>query len=505
MRTWPYSAGTRCIMNTFIESDIIVSPPERLRAEIAVVGSGPGGAIMSCLLAEAGRNVLLIEEGSYLNQDSCVPFSHQEMAQKYRCGGVTVAMGRSKIAYVEGRCVGGGSEINGGLYHRTPADILENWVHRYEIEGLTQADLEPHFAACEKDLRVSYLPGPAPVASLKLHEGAQALGWKSLEVPRWFIYKRESKGERPKGERQSMIETFVPRALAAGARLLPDTRVLRLTRQDAGWRLRAEHKPPGDKLRRVWIDAEIVFLACGAIQTPALLRRSGIKHNVGDTLKFHSTVKVVARFPDEVNAVDMGVPVHQVKEFAPRFSFGCSISTPAHLALAMLDHPRHLHEVDSCWRQMAIYYAMIAGGNGIVRPVTLLRDPLVRYRLEDADLSDLSDALRDLCRTLLAAGAEALYPSVTGHPVIRCERDLTKIPRPLPPANTQLMTVHLMASCPMGEKRGLCAVDSFGKVYSFQNLYVADASLLGGALGVNPQGTIMAYVRRNAMKFLGQL
>ncbi|MCU0785481.1 MAG: NAD(P)-binding protein, partial [Verrucomicrobia bacterium] len=96
----------------------VTRPTNKLRAQIVVVGSGPGGAITACHLAEAGRDVLLIEDGAYLPLTSCEPFSKDEMLQKYRNGAQTVALGRNKIAYVEGRCVGGGSEINSGLYHR---------------------------------------------------------------------------------------------------------------------------------------------------------------------------------------------------------------------------------------------------------------------------------------------------------------------------------------------------------------------------------------------------
>jgi choline dehydrogenase-like flavoprotein len=67
------------------------------------------------------------------------------------------------------------------------------------------------------------------------------------------------------------------------------------------------------------------------------------------------------------------------------------------------------------------------------------------------------------------------------------------------------MTIHLFSSCPMGENKKICAVDSFGKVHGFKNLYVADASLLCTAPGVNPQGSIMAIARRNALHFLGKL
>jgi choline dehydrogenase-like flavoprotein len=57
----------------------------------------------------------------------------------------------------------------------------------------------------------------------------------------------------------------------------------------------------------------------------------------------------------------------------------------------------------------------------------------------------------------------------------------------------------------MGEDKTRCAVDSFGRVHGFKELHVNDASLLCTAPGVNPQGSIMALARRNALKFLGKL
>jgi choline dehydrogenase-like flavoprotein len=65
------------------------------------------------------------------------------------------------------------------------------------------------------------------------------------------------------------------------------------------------------------------------------------------------------------------------------------------------------------------------------------------------------------------------------------------------------MTIHLFGSCPMGEDRSRCAANSFGKVYGPRNLYIADASLLCGPPGVNPQGSVMAIARRNVLNFLG--
>jgi choline dehydrogenase-like flavoprotein len=151
---------------------------------------------------------------------------------------------------------------------------------------------------------------------------------------------------------------------------------------------------------------------------------------------------------------------------------------------------------------MTIYYAAITGPNtGLVRNFPFSPAPLVRYSLGVEHMRILSTALRYLCRLLFAAGAIELYPSIAGMPVLRSEADLATIPSELPREGTSLTTVHLFSSCPMGQTVDFSAVDSFGRVHGYKNLFVNDASLLCTAPGVNPQGTIMALARRNAQHF----
>ena len=49
------------------------------------------------------------------------------MLTKYKNAGLTAMLGSPVVNYAEGSCVGGGSEVNSGLYHRLPADILDEW------------------------------------------------------------------------------------------------------------------------------------------------------------------------------------------------------------------------------------------------------------------------------------------------------------------------------------------------------------------------------------------
>jgi choline dehydrogenase-like flavoprotein len=473
------------------------TPGECARAvEVLVIGSGPGGAITACLLAEAGREVVLVEEGPWLALDATEPFSPEEMRRKYRGSGLTVILGAPPIAYAEGRCVGGGSEVNSGLYHRTPEGILEAWRRDFALRGSTSEDLAPHFAACERDLSVGPLPGGATAASLRLRDGAARLGWQALEVPRWYRY--------PGAHKQSMTATYVPRAIHAGARLLAGTRIQRLRRMAGHWVAVGVRSPGGGRREAVEMRARTVFVAGGAVQTPALLRRSGIRHRIGETLHLHPTVKVVAEFPEAVNDAHAGVPVHQVKEFAPRLSLGGSVSSPPHLAVAMTDHPAHLRSVLDAWRRHAVYYAAGVGGVGRVRALPWSDDAVVRYTLRDEELEELAVGLRRLCECLLAAGAVRLYPSVRGVEPVAGEADLAALPARLPRAETSLMTVHAFSTCPMGEALARCATDSYGRIHGVGGLHVADASLLCGPPGVNPQGSVMAVARRNALCFLGQ-
>jgi len=468
------------------------------RHQVGVIGSGPGGAITAALLAENGFQVTLIEEGAEHGTQSCRPFSVAEMLQKYRNGGLTPALGKPKVAYVEGNCVGGGSEINSGLYHRTPPEMLARWRQEFDLQ-VDDNELLPHYEACEKDVSVGLMPGCLPRASLKLHEGAQALGWASREVPRWFAYDGGSdEAGTPTGHRQSMSRTFVRRFLDAGGSLHSGMRCERVSRNGGGFRIHARERSGAARD----FECENLFVSGGAIGTPALLQRSGVPGNFGPGLQMHPTVKIVAMFDDEVNSERMGVPVHQVKEFAPDFSFGCSISSLPYLSLALLDHPTELPKLAESWKRMAIYYAMIVPqGRGSVRALPGCRDPLVRFALTPADLRMLSTAMRRLGQLLFAAGAVRLFPSVSGLGAFESESDLRRLPGALPASRANLMTIHLFSSCPMGENADKCSVDSFGRVKSTPGLHVADASLLPTAPGVNPQGSIMAFTRRNALQF----
>jgi len=474
-----------------------VTAATRIDTEVLIVGSGAGGAVTAATLARAGRRVTVLEEGPWLAADSSPPFSLEEMVTKYRHAGSCAALGRPAIAFAEGRCVGGSTEINSGLYHRLPDDLAAEWRRTYAITDFEPEALARYAAAIEAEVGVSRVPGPPPSASAVLARGAEALGWRSVEFARVFRY-----GPDGRGEQQTMSRTMLPAAVAAGTEIVSDIRVDRLER--SGRRITAAHATrtrPDGTTEAVVVNADHFFVCAGATQTPALLQRSGFRHQIGNGLKMHPTVKIAARFPTPVSHGE--VPMHRVTEFAPGLTIGGSASRRAHVALALADPGADYADALADWERVAVYYAAIRSeGSGRVIALPGLRAPLVAYNLTEGDMSRLARSLVHLGEVLLAAGATELYPSVAGAPVARSTGDLAAWWDAVTRNRANLMTVHLTSTVRIGRDRSRTGADSHGRVHGMHNLRVNDASLIPDAPGVNPQGAVMAIAARNADHFL---
>ncbi|HLM64834.1 MAG TPA: GMC family oxidoreductase [Acidimicrobiales bacterium] len=469
----------------------------RLETDVLVIGSGAGGAVTAARLARAGRRVTVVEEGPWVDADALEPFSLEEMVAKYRHHGLAAALGNPAIAYAEGRCVGGSTEINSGLYHRLPDYLADEWERVYQIDEFSPDVLARYAEQVESELTVSTVPGAPPPSSAALERGATKLGWRNVEFARVFSYDAQGRGTK-----QTMSRTMLPKAVAAGAEILPDCRVLKLIRSGdrvLGAECRREH--PGGGVERLTITADHVFVCGGAVQSPALLQRSGIRSGIGAGLKLHPTIKIAARFTHPVDHGD--VPMHRVTEFSPNLTIGGSASRKGHVAMALADAGVPFDDALADWDNISVYYAAIRSeGSGRIIAVPGLRSPLVTYKLTDADLSRLARGLVHLGELLLAAGATELYPSILGGPVVRRVDELGAWWDGVTRTGANLMTVHLTSTIRMGEDRRRSAADSYGRVRGYRNLHVNDGSLLPDAPGVNPQAAIMAIAARNSDRFL---
>jgi choline dehydrogenase-like flavoprotein len=433
------------------------------------------------------------------------------MVRLYAHRGMTPILGTVPIGYVEGACVGGSTEINSGFWHRTPREVLLRYRAQFDLQHASVEDLEGHFDFLEGLLGVGLHEGPVPKSTQLLAQGAEAMGWSTHQVRRaapGCTGTNACASGCPRGAKQGMSRGVLPLAEAAGARVVSDCSVqLLVTRGDRVTGVLAQRTYEDGTREVVRIDAEHTFVCAGPSEGPALLRRSGITHNVGDSLRIHPMLKVVAVFPDRIDAHESVLPLLQVKEFWPDVSMGGAFFTMGHLAVLLSDNWPETRTQMSRYRNMAAYYVAVRGtGRGSVRPSLLGMPgqvaPRMRYELSAEDAMHLSKGLARLATLLLAAGATHVHPSVQGLPTIASELEAARwLDERLPPAALSLTTVHAFSSCPIGQRRDRCAADSFGRVFDCENLYVNDASILPDSPGVNPQGSIMALARRNALHF----
>jgi choline dehydrogenase-like flavoprotein len=249
-----------------------------LDADVVVIGSGAGGATMAAELAEAGFDVVVLEEGSYYQTRDFTADTSAMVRQLYRDGGATMAIGTPPILYQEGRAVGGSTVINGGMSWRTPDKILARWERELGLAGIAR-DLEPYFERVERRIHVAPMdPEAIGNDNLLLKKGADEKGWKLIGNLRNQAHCTGSNRCAfgcPTGAKQSALVSYVPRALHYGARIYADVRIDHITRH--GKRATGVIGTVRGSGHRITVRAKLVVAACGAIHTPALLVRSGFR------------------------------------------------------------------------------------------------------------------------------------------------------------------------------------------------------------------------------------
>lgn len=485
-------------------TDHRLAAADGLRCDVLIIGSGAGGASAADVMIGAGRDTLILEEGPFIDHAHVPAKTTEAFLQMWRGAGLTPAFGAPPVSYAEGRCVGGGTEINSAIFQRTPDEVVEEWRETFQIDDFGPDILKPYYDRAAEVVNASITPGPLGPPSDLLRKGGQALGWKVSALERG---QRSCVGTNlcsfgcPTGGKQSMTATLIPKALAGGARLISDCRVSKLIFEgDRVVGARAQATLKNGRKARIEIRADQVIVAGGAIQTPALLQRSGLKAQIGRNLHLHPTIKALALFDEPTRAEQSRLPLYAITEFMPDIRLGGSVSRPGVTAMAIAEDWDARRDLLPAQDRLGAYYAMIrARGVGQVRATAFGADPLVQYALTDGDWDLLRRGLGYLAQALFAAGASRVVPSLQGHAgwssAQAADAELTA---PLPRTRANLMTIHLFSTCPIGEAPDKCPVDSFGKVRQVRGLHLADASLIPTASGVNPQGTVMALAFRSA-------
>ncbi len=484
-----------------------LSLPLRLEADLCIVGSGPGGAMVAREAVAAGLRVIVLEAGSYLTPGDMTQREEEMFPQLFWEGGGRTTRDRA-VKIHQGKGVGGSSLHNLNLCKRIPETILAQWARDRSLSALQLHHWASLYEEVEALLQVSAVP-PSRWShhNLLLQRGCEALGWRGggLHHNRTGCI---GSGFCEVGcaydAKNNALKVVLSSAIEDGCQVLSSCQATRVeVRDGAVLGVTAQALVAGTQraLGEVYVSAPAVALCASATGTPALLQRSDIpdpSEQTGRSLRIHPAVLAAGDFDEPVHAW-RGIPqTYECTEFL-RFEHG-ETAEPNRLWIV----PAFAHPVGTAtmlpgmagghaelmqrYPNLGVFTAMLHDHTrGQVQP----RGDLgvgIDYWPDAADRAQLAYGIWACARLLFAAGAKRVLIPTDPVQIIESEDDLEHLKQiDLRPGAIDITAVHPMASVPMGDDPRQAAVGSRGKHHHIDGLWVADASLFPSSIGVPPQ------------------
>ena len=475
-----------------------------LDADVCVIGSGAGGALAAMSLAQAGRSVVMIEEGDFFEAKDFGQDAMTMTKMLYREAGSGVTLGWPPILVPLGCCVGGTTVINSGTCFRTPAKVFYWWRERYGLSRWSPERMEPYYRRVEELLEVTQPKDEVQGASGRIFaRGSKRLGAQLQPLARnapgctgsgvccWGC---------PTNTKKSLQLNAIPLALQAGARLYARCRAERIIfKRHHVNMVVARFIDPVKKVRgpRLMVKARAVVVSCGTLHTPVLLSRSGIPNpsrQRGSNLTLHPTTKVTALMDEEVRGWE-GIPqgVYSDVLSDEGITLEGVFLPPAFTAVSLLLTGGEHREAMANYSRLATFGLMVADtsrGRVLRGPGGY---PIAFYNVNRHDLNKYQKGIAYLAEAFFAAGAKKVFPGIHTMPEVTREEGASAIANlKIRSRDLELYAFHPLGTCRMGADPREAVLDPAGRVYGLDNLFVADGSIFPTALGVNPQTTIMA-------------
>jgi choline dehydrogenase-like flavoprotein len=483
--------------------------------DIVIVGSGAGGGTVAqglVPLAQAGRRVLVLEQGPRYRDDD---FTGRELemagALYHDGGGFLSADGTMTLAFAHG--YGGSTIVYTGTSLTAPPRVIAQWA----VPGLDHDDLLQRSRRYLGENNVHPLPMEELNDNNRLFAaGARRAGYAVEQFP---VNVKGCRGSSlcnlgcPNQAKQGTHRVQLPAAERGGVAVVTRAEVLRLG-ADRSLSVRVSAAPAGGKgLPSEWppgeyrIDAKVVVCAGGALGTPPLLLRSSLPlpDSVGHGFTCHPALILVAEHAAPISNdvghpksfyVDRAAEEGFVLETCMYFPFTTAKALTgfgaAHSAL-MRAYPR---------QQQILVLAVDRAADGNRVGIDRAGNPVVHYRYAAEAVAGLVRGNRAAARVFFGAGAVRVHAPFADPPLIEA-RDAMRIDslidtRHWKPGKQAIVSAHLMGGCRMGGSAADSVTDAWGRVHGLPWLYVADASLFPDALEINPYVTIMALADRVA-------
>lgn len=493
-----------------------------LSADVCVIGSGAGGGVIAAELAAAGRSVIVLEMGGYRNESDFHQLELPGMFELYLGGGLASSEDGS-IAILAGSTLGGGTVVNYMNCIRTPEHIRREWA-RMGVEGIEEPSFDEHIEAIWKRLGVNDTATSQNRTHKRMIEACDELGYAHRALTRNTDVSCEDPATCgycftgcQKGCKQSTMKTFLQDASDAGARAVVGARAERILVQDGhavGVEATVTHADGTTSALRV--DAPTVVLAAGAIESPAVLLRSGIGGPAaGCHLRLHPASLVAGVYEQPIEGWIGQIQSALSDEFKHcegehGFLIEATTVAPAIVAMSMpwedgLAHKRLLSKL----AHIAPFIS-VARDHGEGRVVIDAHGRAVTQWsfADETDARLFHRAMVELARMQRAAGAKEIVtfyqqPAVSWREGEDFDAFLAAIEQGSLEANDiAAFTAHQMGSCRMGSDPAVSVADGRGQLHDTAGVWIGDASAFPTAPGVNPMISIMALAHRTAANIL---
>ncbi|RSL47801.1 hypothetical protein CEP54_013229 [Fusarium duplospermum] len=499
--------------------------PIQLDTDVIVVGSGCGAGVVARAIATAGHRVIVVDK-SYHFQTSSLPLDHSEaFFHLFEQGGM-LASEDGSITVTAGSCFGGGGTINWSACLQTQNTVRDEWADERGLTFFKSSEFQTRLdSVCERmgvsDEFIRHNHGNSA-----LLEGGRKLGFSGKPVPQNTGRCEHHDGHCAmgcwRGEKKDPVNGWFPDAAKCGAKFIQGFKADRVFFSKKNGKQVARGvigtwTPKDDKdttPRVVTIKAKRVVVSAGSLWSPIILKNSGLKAEQTSWTQFASAsnnirgiLTSVVMSLDNLDGKGHGVKLERVSMIP-------SMSLPWLNWTSGLDYKVLL----SKYRHMEVFIAITRdreSGQVLIDPTRGM--PRVVYTPSKFDTRSNLMGMIALAKILYVQGAQEIHPALPGlRPFIHARegsrnasddsagimdkrfqswlKEMEAHGNKTP--DTPFCSAHQMSSCRMSTRESDGVVDEFGKVWGCEGLYVADASVLPSASGVNPMVTIMAICER---------
>ena len=489
---------------------------KRRSYDIVIIGSGAGGGTVAqelSALCRDGVRIAVLEKGPKLRDEEFTG-REVEMAKALYADGGGFLTAEQTMTLAFGSAYGGSTVVYTGTSLLPPERVLRRW----NVPGLSFADVEQRARKYMAENNVHLLEESLLNENNRLFvEGCRRLSYRVQQFP---VNLKGCRGSSlcnlgcPNQAKQGTDRVQLPRAERNGVEVVTRSDVQRV--DDKKIFVRVSEKVDGNKGEpSTWeagdyqIDAKVVVVCAGAVNSPALLLRSGFGRGLprlGHGFTCHPAFIIVAEHSKPITNFVGHPKSFYLDQFAEsdHFLLETCMYFPFISAKAMVGFgEEHSHFMRAFPRlQMILVLACDDVDEHNRVTVDNAGRPVVHYRFTPEATHGLVQGAITAAKISFAAGAVRAHVPVAHAPTIeRAEAErlgrIAENPE-FKPGKLSISAAHLQGGCAMGISPEDSVTDSYGRVHGVPWLYVADSSLFPNSLEINPYLTIMALADRAA-------